>query len=328
MKDTRKKKQPKDRAKVLYYLDAGFAMLSVFLGFSLIFAHTNGLATFAVSVAALFNFSLVSIDEFIHFILKRDKYTLTHNLFFSILYLLLSLLVLLLSDENNYQILLIIFYSIYLTARLGKLIWKKLESKAKKVTLSVVIYSLTIIISIAYMVVVYVNGDLNALITFVGTAIIIEGGTVMIWSAFRSFNARVVLKVLIRTHVGEVLFFLILFMVGCSIVLPFIEPKITNFSDALWYCFSVITTIGFGDFSATTFLGRLMTVILGLYGIIVTALITSVIVNVYNESKSDTSNKKEREAEEKAATLIDGERKEDAKEAIEETKPDENNEQE
>ena len=44
--------------------------------------------------------------------------------------------------------------------------------------------------------------------------------------------------------------------------------------------------IGFGDFAATTLPGRAISVILGLYGIIVVALITSIIVNFYNETKN------------------------------------------
>ena len=41
-----------------------------------------------------------------------------------------------------------------------------------------------------------------------------------------------------------------------------------------------------GDFSAITLPGRAISVILGLYGIIVVALITSIIVNFYNETKN------------------------------------------
>jgi len=61
---------------------------------------------------------------------------------------------------------------------------------------------------------------------------------------------------------------------------------IPSFEDALWYCFAIVTTIGFGDFTAATLTGRAISVVLGLYGIIVVALITSIIVNFYNETKN------------------------------------------
>ena len=48
-----------------------------------------------------------------------------------------------------------------------------------------------------------------------------------------------------------------------------------------------MTTIGFGDLAATSALGRLLSVILGIYGIIVVALITSIIVNFYGELKKE-----------------------------------------
>jgi predicted lysophospholipase L1 biosynthesis ABC-type transport system permease subunit len=83
-----------------------------------------------------------------------------------------------------------------------------------------------------------------------------------------------------------VLFCLLAFIIAFSFILPAVEPTITNFWDAMWYCFAVITTIGFGDFYATTLIGRVLTVILGIYGIVVVAILTSVVVNFYNEVSS------------------------------------------
>lgn len=61
------------------------------------------------------------------------------------------------------------------------------------------------------------------------------------------------------------------------------EPDITTFSDGLWYCFAASTTIGFGDIVAVTAVGRILTVILVLYGIFVIALIPGVVVNYFVE---------------------------------------------
>ena len=62
-----------------------------------------------------------------------------------------------------------------------------------------------------------------------------------------------------------------------------VEPDITTFSDGLWYCFAASTTIGFGDIVAVTAVGRILTVILVLYGIFVIALIPGVVVNYFVE---------------------------------------------
>ena len=58
-----------------------------------------------------------------------------------------------------------------------------------------------------------------------------------------------------------------------------------SYGDALWYCFAIVTTIGFGDVASVSVIGRILSVILGFYGIIVVAVITSIIVNFYNETK-------------------------------------------
>ena len=62
-----------------------------------------------------------------------------------------------------------------------------------------------------------------------------------------------------------------------------VEPDITTFSDGLWYCFAASTTIGFEDIVAVTAAGRILTVILVLYGIFVIALIPGVVVNYFVE---------------------------------------------
>ena len=93
-------------------------------------------------------------------------------------------------------------------------------------------------------------------------------------------------KIVRKTYAAEILFGMLLLIIAFSIILPQLETGISSFGDALWYCFAIVTTIGFGDFTAVTLPGRAVSVVLGLYGIIVVALITSIIVNFYNETKN------------------------------------------
>lgn len=69
----------------------------------------------------------------------------------------------------------------------------------------------------------------------------------------------------------------------CSFILARIEPEINNIWKGLWYCFISFTTVGFGDVVVTTVLGKIITVIITLYGIVIVALITGVLVNYYQE---------------------------------------------
>ena len=103
--------------------------------------------------------------------------------------------------------------------------------------------------------------------------------------AFSQLKLKVLLKIIIKTYALEVLFGLLTMMIAFSLILMIYEPQMSAFPDALWYCFAVVTTIGFGDIQAVTHIGRAISVVLGLYGIVVVAIITSIIVNFYNETK-------------------------------------------
>lgn len=105
--------------------------------------------------------------------------------------------------------------------------------------------------------------------------------------AFSRIKVSALKKIIRKTYAAEILFGMVLLIVAFSIVLPGLEPEIAGFTDGLWYCFAIVTTIGFGDITAMTMIGRLLSVILGLYGIIVVSLITSIIVNFYSEVKAD-----------------------------------------
>lgn len=118
--------------------------------------------------------------------------------------------------------------------------------------------------------------------------------------ALAQLKIRVLFKIILSTFSLEILFGLLILIVTFSLVFVSVEEGIESFPDALWYCFAVVTTIGFGDIVAVTPIGRVLTVILGLYGLVVVAVITSIIVNFYNETagKHDQKELKEINKEE------------------------------
>ena len=61
------------------------------------------------------------------------------------------------------------------------------------------------------------------------------------------------------------------------------DPDIKDLSDALWFTFQTVTTIGYGDLQATSVLGRALTVILAIYSIAIVAIFTGVIAGFYVE---------------------------------------------
>ena len=101
---------------------------------------------------------------------------------------------------------------------------------------------------------------------------------------------RVLRKIIRKTFAAEILFGLILLIVSFSYVFWVMESGLPTYFDAVWYCFSIVTTIGLGDVTVLSPYTRALSIILGIYGIIVVALITSIIVNFYNEVKDKKDN--------------------------------------
>ena len=61
------------------------------------------------------------------------------------------------------------------------------------------------------------------------------------------------------------------------------EPNINTYQDSLWFCFASATTIGYGDVSAVTLLGRIITVFLSIYSIGVVAIFTAVVASFFTD---------------------------------------------
>ncbi|MBQ7644755.1 MAG: two pore domain potassium channel family protein [Spirochaetales bacterium] len=113
----------------------------------------------------------------------------------------------------------------------------------------------------------------------------------IIWLSFSHVRLDLIAKIIRKTYASEVLIGLLFLIVAFALMMSSVDPGIPSFAEGLWYCFAIVTTIGFGDITATTIVGRILSVILGMYGIIVVALITSVIVNFYGEVRNEDDNK-------------------------------------
>ncbi|MBQ2681228.1 MAG: two pore domain potassium channel family protein [Eggerthellaceae bacterium] len=76
--------------------------------------------------------------------------------------------------------------------------------------------------------------------------------------------------------------FVALFLV-CSVLVALFEPNVNGFANSLWFMFQVVSTIGLGDFTATSFVGRAAAVVLSVYSVFFLALITGVVVSFCSE---------------------------------------------
>lgn len=94
---------------------------------------------------------------------------------------------------------------------------------------------------------------------------------------------RILNFILRRTHTYPILFTYLIFLLADALVILLVEPDINTYGDALWYCYAVLSTAGFGDIVATTFIGKAASVLLTVYSLLVIAIVTGVVVNFHSQ---------------------------------------------
>ena len=86
-----------------------------------------------------------------------------------------------------------------------------------------------------------------------------------------------------RTRMYPIIISFLLFVFVDALVIQLAEPGITSYGDALWYCYVVMATVGFGDIVAVTFIGRIASVLITIYALFVFAMATGVVVNFHSQ---------------------------------------------
>ena len=94
---------------------------------------------------------------------------------------------------------------------------------------------------------------------------------------------KVLKAVLVRTKASELIGGFVLFFLADAFVIMLVEPEIHTYGKALWYCYSVFSTAGFGDVVAQTLVGRILSVVLTIVTLLIVGLVTGVIVAFYND---------------------------------------------
>ena len=155
------------------------------------------------------------------------------------------------------------------------------KKTAKKVLQT--IFSVLIFVPLAIAACTSSGADTILFSYLMGIVVLLRSLVRIMSIAFSDIRAEILKKIIRKTYAGEILFGLLLLTISFSMVFYRTEDAFSSYGDALWYSFAIITTIGFGDYTVVTLLNRGLSVILGIYGIIVVALITSIIVSFYME---------------------------------------------
>ena len=92
---------------------------------------------------------------------------------------------------------------------------------------------------------------------------------------------RLLLQLFRTTGASKLFISYFIFFFIIAGVLTIIEPGIATYIDGLWFSFAVASTAGFGDITAITVIGRILTVILSIYSIAIVAIFTAVITSFF-----------------------------------------------
>lgn len=84
------------------------------------------------------------------------------------------------------------------------------------------------------------------------------------------------------THLFQILLVFIAIYWVIAYLIYRIDPAFETFGTSIWYCFELISTIGFGEVVAVTTIGKILSAGLSFLSIAVIAIVTSTIVNYYH----------------------------------------------
>lgn len=92
---------------------------------------------------------------------------------------------------------------------------------------------------------------------------------------------KIIKSVLKSTRADRIVLSFVMFCFISAFIIMIFEPDINTYGDALWYCYTVFSTTGFGTLEATTLVGKAISVILTVYTLFVVAIVTGVVVSFY-----------------------------------------------
>ncbi len=223
---------------------------------------------------------------------KRSKINVLKHIAFSLIYLTLAIISLILPVSlMEYCIFGFVFSLTIVANRILRIFEKK--KTARLIVCNVILAVLAGILALVFLSGMFSGLPANIFILILFITFIVLSLIEVLFFCFSRIQLGAIMRVVRKTYALEILYGLVLLIVSSSFMFYIFEDGITSYGDALWYSFAIVTTIGFGDIVALGLVGRILSVILGLYGLVVVAVLTSIIVNLYNESNKKDFHKKD-----------------------------------
>ena len=286
-----KTKITKENSETIYYIVYGLVVLGI-LVFSLLSINeavkSTSFETSKIYLFLVFLFlsgSKVLLALRAYYLEDKNKLGFFKNISFAFVYLVISILVLTIYQVNA------VFYSLacglYFATIVANRVCKIIEKRTPfSFIYNILIAGLASILAVSIIIAVPAQKNV-AFLTLLLVVVMLVSFADVLSLAFSKIQLRGLLRIIRKTYVFEILYGLFLLIVSFSFFFMINEENVVTIGDGLWYSFAIVTTIGFGDITVTDPISRILSVILGIYGIIVVASITSVIVNYYNETKTE-----------------------------------------
>ena len=283
----------KGKKNVYYFIGLISGILSIVSCFIVIaFAVSNKyFSIYTLSIALI----LLGVNR-IGLHLSNFKQNMFENIFLTVFIFVLALLVGFTKYSIYFLVTSMFLYS--LTIIVSRLLNIKKDHSAQSIIFNVLCMVFSFLFSFVFFFpAIYAKhatsvSNSNFIVFCYVAMIIVSSSKNLLFPYHKVLRINIIAKIIKKTMVYEIILTMLILVVLCSVYFTVVEQNITSYADALWFCFSVITTIGFGDVYVTTTFGRILSVILGVSGIIVVAVFTSVIVNFYNEISKKRENKK------------------------------------
>lgn len=94
-------------------------------------------------------------------------------------------------------------------------------------------------------------------------------------------------KILKTNNLDKVLVWAFLLVFLAAIPINIVEPNIKTYEDAMWWAVVTATTVGYGDISPETGIGRIIAIVLMLFGIGLIGMVTSSISTYFINDKAE-----------------------------------------